>query len=363
MKKLLILSPYDGFSHGFWREGLADYLTSEFEVIQCTLPPRFFSWRQRGNSLSFALKPSLQQRFDLIIATSMTDLSALRGLNRHLSQVPAIVYFHENQFAYPGDNRVGLLERQLTSIYTALSADLVVFNSEFNRSTFLAGAKNLLGQMPDEVPSGIANSIERKSSIVPVALDIDPVKFSGPPGPRLKIVWNHRWEYDKNPIGFFRILYQLMDRGIEFDLALLGESFEEAPPYFIEAKERLGSRIVHYGIAKAFSDYAAWLWQANIALVTSNQDFFGGSVVEAIHCGCHPILPNRLAYPDHVDIHQNQSNFYDSETDAVDLLEKWIESKAWKKPSTLSESVKRYDWSNQIEHYDKELEALAEPLK
>jgi len=36
MKKLLILSPYDGFSHGFWREGLADYLAGEFEITQCT---------------------------------------------------------------------------------------------------------------------------------------------------------------------------------------------------------------------------------------------------------------------------------------------------------------------------------------
>ena len=98
--KILLLSPYDAMSHQYWWQGLRDNLR-EHAFCVVTLPPRFFSWRFRGNSLSFAFDERLKDGYDLVIATSMTDLSSLRGMCPALSSVPTIVYFHENQFAYP----------------------------------------------------------------------------------------------------------------------------------------------------------------------------------------------------------------------------------------------------------------------
>jgi len=335
MKKLLILSPYDGFSHGFWREGLADYLAGEFEIVECTLPPRFFSWRQRGNSLSFALKPVLQQPFDLMVATSMTDLSGLRGLNRHLSSVPAIVYFHENQFAYPGNNIVGLLERQLTSIYTALSADRVFFNSEFNRSTFLVGAKKLLGRMPDEVPSGIANSIEEKSLIVPVALDIDPVKSYGSPGTRLKIAWNHRWEHDKGPDRLNEIVTELIRRKVDFELSLLGQQFSRHPPVFDEILEMLhvNGNAGEIGFVESRTEYLAKLSAHDFVLSTADQEFQGLAIQEAMASGCIPVVPDALSYPEYIPAEYR----YGTVSEAVDVF--------LSQRTTKPISLERYGWS------------------
>ena len=109
------------------------------------------------------------------------------------------------------------------------------------------------------------------------------------------ILWNHRWEYDKNPEEFFRALFALQEQGIEFELAVLGESYKKHPPIFSEAKTRLAEQIVHWGYAESFAEYAKWLWRADILPVTSIHDFFGISVVEAIYCGCTPLLPKRLA--------------------------------------------------------------------
>jgi len=335
MEKLLILSPYDGFSHGFWREGLADYLAGEFEITQCTLPPFFFSWRHRGNSLSFALKPTLQQSFDLIVATSMTDLSALRGLNRKLSSVPAIVYFHENQFAYPGDNTVGLLERQLTSIYTALSADRVFFNSEFNRSTFLAGAKQLLGQMPDEVPLGIVNCIEESSSIVPVALDIDPVKSYGSPGARLKVVWNHRWEHDKGPGRLIAIVTELVRQKVDFELSLFGQQFSRHPAVFDEILEmlRVNGNAAEIGFVESRAEYLSKLSAHDFVLSTADQEFQGRAIQEAMASGCIPVVPDALSYPEYVPAEFR----YGTVSEAVDIL---LNQRTVKPPS-----LDRYAWS------------------
>ena len=58
MPTILLISPYDGLSHRYWRESLADYLATghpQWQVSSVTQPPRYFSWRQRGNSLGLAL--------------------------------------------------------------------------------------------------------------------------------------------------------------------------------------------------------------------------------------------------------------------------------------------------------------------
>jgi len=348
MKKLLILSPYDGFSHGFWREGLARYLTGEFDITQCTLPPRFFSWRQRGNSLTFARKPKLQQRFDLMVATSMTDLSALRGLNRHLSNVPAIVYFHENQFAYPGDNSVGLLERQLTSIYTALSADLIFFNSEFNRSTFLGGAKQLLGRMPDEIPPGVVDDIQARSSIVPVALDIDPVESYGSPGTRLKIAWNHRWEHDKGPERLNEIVSELVRRKVNFELSLFGQRFSRHPVVFDEIVEtlRVNGHAGEVGFVENRIEYLSKLAVHDFVLSTADQEFQGLAIQEAMASGCIPVVPDALSYPEYIPVDHR----YRTVSEAVDIFQNPQNAEA--------PSLDRYAWSTVGPHWVAALRGL-----
>jgi len=133
--KALLLSAYDAQSHRRWRRGLVDAMP-DVDWTVLALPPRNFSWRVRGNSLSWAFseRHTLEQPFDVLIATSMVDLSALRGMVPSLAAVPSVVYCHENQFAYP--NQPGRMQRnepKITSLYTMLAADRVLFNSEYNR--------------------------------------------------------------------------------------------------------------------------------------------------------------------------------------------------------------------------------------
>ena len=368
--RICLIEPFYTGSHKRWADELASRSRHEIDIL--SLPGRHWKWRMHGAAITLAREfSSKNQRYDLILASDMLDLTVfLSLLRREISQTPVALYFHENQLLYPwsprdADTKKGRdLHYAFINYTSALAADKLFFNSDYHRTAFLAAIPEFLTRYPDFENKETVPQLEAKSQTLWLGMDLKAFDTHhcpnrGTQSERPLIVWNHRWEYDKNPIGFFRILYQLMERGIDFDLALLGESFEEAPPYFVEARERLGSRIVHYGIAEQFSDYATWLWKADIALVTSNQDFFGGSVVEAIYCGCHSILPNRLAYPDHIDENQNQSNFYESESEAVDLLEQWIESKAWMKSSTLNETANRYDWSNLIASYDTEFESLA----
>src|SRR5690606_41387220 len=107
-----------------------------------TVPARLFPWAIRGNCVSGAFTPrrELTDNQDLLIATSVCDLASLRGFVPELGRIPALVYFHENQLAYPESGKQHpSVEPAMVNLYSALSADRVAFNSEWSRRSVLAG--------------------------------------------------------------------------------------------------------------------------------------------------------------------------------------------------------------------------------
>ncbi|HDN69369.1 MAG TPA: DUF3524 domain-containing protein, partial [Gammaproteobacteria bacterium] len=261
--RILLLSAYDAHSHRRWRLGLVAAFP-EWQWTVLTLPPRFFSWRVRGNSLSWAWseRKTLEQLYDVVIATSMTDLSALKGLVPALASIPSLVYCHENQFVYPDQHEGQRIEPKITSLYTLLSADRVVFNSAWNRDSFLAGAQALLAKMPDAVPSGVVESIAVKSRILPVPIEdhwFEKQISDGDGEQHFTIVWNHRWEYDKAPERMFDVLLKLHDAGENFRVHVIGQQFRKQPPVFDEMYPRLQQHIGEWGMVESEHDYQSLL--------------------------------------------------------------------------------------------------------
>ncbi len=299
---ILLLSAYDAPSHRRWRMAMVNHL-SDYQWTVLTLPPRHFSWRVRGNSLSWFQDQRLKDSYDLVIATSMTDLSALRGMVPELAAIPTILYFHENQFAYP-DNRPERrsLEPAVLNLFSAICADKLVFNSEYNRTTFLKGVEDFLGKMPDHVPAGVAAGLLRKSAVLQVPLEDGCFLKSKPKSDRLTLLWNHRWEYDKGPDRLLAICLELVRRDTDFCLNLLGQSFRDTPEDLNQLIELLRStgRLGRCGFVENTDDYRACLAQSDLVLSTAIHEFQGLSVLEAIAAGCLPVVPDRLCYPEFV---------------------------------------------------------------
>ncbi|MGD8353783.1 MAG: DUF3524 domain-containing protein [Pseudomonadota bacterium] len=300
--RVLLLSAYDAVSHRVWREGLVRHLAG-FQWTVLTLPPRFFAWRSRGNALSWAFgqRNFLDRSYDLVIATSMTDLAALKGMIPSLSVTPSIVYFHENQFDYPEQRkRKEYQNYKLTNLYTALAADRVLFNSKYNRESFAEGIRGLLSIMPDHVPGGIEEYVLERSEVLPVPLE-DACFRTGKPGAGpVQIVWNHRWEHDKAPERFFRALFRLRDRNIPFKLSVLGQRFQDCPDDFEKAADGLQDHLQHWGCIEDEKTYRSHLANSDIVVSTALHDFQGLAVLEAVAAGCLPLVPDRLAYPEFI---------------------------------------------------------------
>lgn len=298
--KLLILEPYYGGSHKAFISGL-EKMPFEFELL--TLPARKWKWRMRISAPYFADKlHELDSKFDLIICSTFVDVASFRGLAPEwVRDVPLLTYFHENQFAYPtqvDDERD--MHFALTNMTTALASDSLAFNSSYNLETFLEGIVNLLKKSYDMKLRDVSAAIRERSRVLPPGIDfsaIDAAKRIDRKGPPV-IVWNHRWEHDKNPELFFDALLALDREGIDFKMIVLGESFRDYPDVFDEALKKLSDRVVFSGYAESREDYACWLRQGDMVVSTAAHEFFGMAVIEAVRAGCRPLLPNRLSYPE-----------------------------------------------------------------
>lgn len=316
-KRVLLLSAYHGESHKRWCDGLMAQF-SHWQWTLESLPARHFSWRTRGNSLTWGMgdHSSLRQPYDLLIVTSMVDLTALRGFRPELANLPTLVYFHENQFAYPKNAHLkGTVEIQLTSIYTALVADKLIFNSQFNIETFLTGAQKLLKKLPDGVPGGLVERIRKKSCVIPVPVDdvlIDEElikeesikeESTAQSSRTVHVLWNHRWEWDKGPQRLLAIIEMLASQkllGRRFKFHIAGQKFRTVPEEFPLIHKILAEHnaLETWGYVEDYQDYQRIMEQCDVVLSTASHDFQGLSMIEAAQRGCIPLAPNDLAYPE-----------------------------------------------------------------
>ncbi len=305
--RILYIEPFEAGSHAAFTRTLTTKIHAKWTVL--TLPGRHWKWRARGSAVWFAREhqTTLQQSFDLVFASAYLPLTDLLALCPQLSQVPRVLYFHENQLAYPvRDEHTG--ERDMhfgfSQLVSCLAATHCWFNSRWNLESFLAEGSRLLSRLPDAVPGGWIEEIRARSRVLHVPLELAPLgaevfaprKENRSQGP--VILWNHRWEYDKNPAQFFRVLQKMADRGVPFRVAVCGQRFRKAPKVFAQAKEALGERVVHWGYAESRSAYESLLTSAHLALSTADHEFFGISMVEALHFGAFVLVPDKLSYPE-----------------------------------------------------------------
>jgi len=304
-RRLLVLEPYFGGSHRAVLDCLLPVLGWDYDLL--TLPARKWKWRMRGAAITFADEVLRLQaehpgrRWDAVFASTFVNLAEFKGLaGGAVAGVPTVVYFHENQLVYPNRHTAEWdLQFPLTNVTSALAADECWFNTRWNLDRFVEEIGPFMRQFPDHQPKGLGESIAAKSSVVHPPFD--PAPFDGVPvtrGERCRIVWPHRWEYDKDPETFFRVIAGLAAEGLDFEVAVAGQAFAETREAFEHAAGGLGDRLVHLGQPDSREDYARLLASADVAVSTALNEFFGLAMLEAAYAGCYPVVPDRLAYPE-----------------------------------------------------------------
>ena len=370
---VLALEPYYGGSHKAFIDGLSKASRHNWTVL--ALPAHKWKWRMRHSAITFAAQVERlvedDRRWDLLFCSDMLNLAEFVALApREITGLPKVIYFHENQLTYPvrvEDERD--CHFAMTNFTGALAADAVWFNSEFHMNSFLGALARFLKSMPDHQPIEAIEKIRTKSSVHPPGLGDVPLRRQRKPGP-LRILWAARWEHDKNPEDFFEALGILRTKNVRFRVSVIGQSFQDQPDVFAQARRDFEDRIDRWGYQQSYDEYCSALCDADVIVSTANHEFFGIGVVEAIAAGAYPLVPKRLSYPEILGlgrIDRAGRFFYDGTV--TDLAEKLGELAAcieertlWRHgitPTTLTDHLK---WHNLAQQYDKAL-ARIRPLE
>jgi glycosyltransferase involved in cell wall biosynthesis len=397
--RVLFLNPFHGGSHAAVAEGYARHCRHDITLLSLSIAGGW-RWRMRGSAVTLArmlrdrvsqetgdprqeaqltsvsglLSPGsrLRSEFDLILATDMLDLATFMGLTRDLTQgVPTALYFHENQLTYPlPAGRARDLGFAWINYTSALAADAIFFNSDFHRRAFLAALPGLAGRYHDHQELDLLDAIAAKARVLPPGIDLKRLEIGDwkleeatlSPLSDLQspvILWNSRWEYDKAPEAFFAALRGLEARGVDFRVIVAGEHVDPNEPNFRAAREWLGERALAWGYAPDTDTYRERLHRADIVVSTAIQEFFGIGVIEAMYCGCLPILPRRLSYPELLPPELHHTCLYDDAGDLVGKLAAAIHNLPALKALDIRSVAARYDWATLAPEYDAALEQVS----
>uniref|UniRef100_A0A5K3FTR6 tRNA-queuosine alpha-mannosyltransferase n=1 Tax=Mesocestoides corti TaxID=53468 RepID=A0A5K3FTR6_MESCO len=386
---VLLVEAFHGGSHKQLVSTIECLLTRRGEkVCLVTLPPTKWHWRARTGALALAAAIPRGRDFRVMFTSAVFSLAELLALRPDLSAIPRkYVYFHENQLAYPlrhGDTKPDY-QFAYIQVLSAVVADLVFFNSEFNMRGFYDRLPAFLGaglptppipRVPD--PRTLVSDILLPKSRVLYFLVDTPLSCSTHEAVRsqaerirrrgdshLKILWNHRWEYDKNPVDFFKVIFSLagitvdedfFQRGmttlrpsvgdvcqeavstfstqahsnLKFTASVLGASNQDAPCIFSMAEPllRAAGVVSAWGFVESREAYWLELASCDVVVSTAHHEFFGVSVVEAVSVGCVPLLPNRLSYPELVSPANSKrgsdSSLYGTLPQLRKQLRRWI---------------------------------------
>ena len=277
--QVLIIEPFFTGSHRRWCLEYQDRSKHDVQIL--SMPGRHWKWRMEGGAVALAEKfNQLESLPDVILFSDMIDIPRFLGLlTRDVSAIKKVLYFHENQLVYPWsvDDKDVKLQRDMHYCFinyiSCLPVDQILFNSEFHRASFLSALKTFVHRFPDGLNLESLSGIESKSQVLHLGLDLK-VDEKKHPNSVPVVLWNHRWEFDKNPEAFFNVLSRIKSDGLDFKLAVVGESFKKVPQCFQEAKMEFDSELIHFGYAETREEYEELLLNSDIIPVTSKQDFF-----------------------------------------------------------------------------------------
>ncbi|XP_013886127.1 tRNA-queuosine alpha-mannosyltransferase [Austrofundulus limnaeus] len=342
--RVLLLEAFYGGSH----KQLIDLLKEDIKDCSVfTLPAKKWHWRARTAALYFSQVIPTCPSYRVLFSSSVLNLCELVALRPDLASLKKVLYFHENQLVYPvRKDQDRDFQYGYNQVLSCLVSDVVVFNSHFNMDSFLSSIRSFMKKIPDHRPKDLDQLIHPKCLVLSYPIqfpDVNSVlpdhkqvrrlygsaetsQADGIIGPQdqqqtsesdlrtiqtrvsgaesaekekpLHIVWPHRWEHDKNPELFFNTLLKLKEQQLSFHVSVLGETFTQVPEIFSSSRRLLEANILNWGFVSSKDQYLQVLCDADVVVSTSKHEFFGVAMLEAVHCGCFPLCPKRLVYPE-----------------------------------------------------------------
>ncbi|XP_072817024.1 tRNA-queuosine alpha-mannosyltransferase isoform X6 [Vicugna pacos] len=303
---ILIVEAFYGGSH----KQLVDLLQEELEdCVLHTLPAKKWHWRARTSALYFSQNVPPSARYRILFASSVLNLTELAALRPDLGKLKKILYFHENQLVYPVKK---CQERDFqygyNQILSCLVADVVVFNSVFNMESFLTSIGKFMKLIPDHRPKDLESIIRPKCQVIYFPIRFPDVSRFMPEHKTAHLQKILSLKGNDGAAPSRALPFQQEQRDWENAL----KNFDsESGPCGATQQENLCSSVSQEPYLKTFDapDHSSAHHGEN---KQNPRDILGGAEyqqrplhivwphrwLEAVYCGCYPLCPKDLVYPE-----------------------------------------------------------------
>ncbi|XP_060785234.1 glycosyltransferase-like domain-containing protein 1 isoform X6 [Neoarius graeffei] len=272
---VLLVEAFYGGSH----KQLMDLLQEGIDdCVVYTLPAKKWHWRARTAALHFMQAIPSSQSYRILFTSSVLNLAELAALRPDLSALKKILYFHENQLIYPvRKSQDRDFQYGYNQILSCLVADAVLFNSAFNMDSFLSSISSFLKTMPDHRPKGLEQLIRPKCRVLyfPIRFP-DVTRFL----PEHKLLLRQA-QPQRN------ISSQDSRKYPETAAASSTTSRTEKEQRSESDAEELEHRLV-----------SKWSSDPERGMPRPLHIVWPHRWLEAVHCGCYPLCPKALVYPE-----------------------------------------------------------------
>jgi len=194
---------------------------------------------------------------------------------------------------------------------SCLCVDEIVFNSTYNMESFFKLIPSFLNKIPSKnrPPAIDISMLRSKAKVlgVPITVKLQCRAILSSMDVRrepLRVVWPHRFEHDKGCEEWISTLeeFSQLDDHHVIEVYILGETTASGQDAADKARSKVQSlsnvHIKQWGRVESRQDYIDLLCQMDVAVSTARHEFYGIAMLEAATCGCLPLCPNRLSYPE-----------------------------------------------------------------
>uniref|UniRef100_A0A8D2ATS9 tRNA-queuosine alpha-mannosyltransferase n=1 Tax=Sciurus vulgaris TaxID=55149 RepID=A0A8D2ATS9_SCIVU len=310
---ILIIEAFYGGSH----KQLVDLLQEELEsCVLYTLPAKKWHWRARTAALYFSQNVPISEHYRILFASSVLNLTELTALRPDLGKLKKILYFHENQLVYPvKKHQERDFQYGYNQILSCLVADMVVFNSVFNMESFLTSIGKFMKLIPDHRPKDLESIIRPKCQVIYFPIRFPDVsrfmpkhkithlkrmlslKGNGGAAPSMACPSQQEQRDTENLLEDFNSEYN-----VHFDLdTVQQENLDNSSMQ--EPDLRQSNSSVNSSSHHGENEQNLTLNPCDTLRGVDNQQrplhlVWPHRWLEAVYCGCYPLCPKDLVYPE-----------------------------------------------------------------
>lgn len=215
----------------------------------------------------------------------------------------------------------------------------IFVGSEYHKSQFIKRRFNATPWVMDRRREPFCNDYLDKFVVTGNPLDTEEIRtgiYIPPVASRARwIVFPHRWDDEKDPQRFVRLMNRLWEKRQDFKVRI---TTSRAQDFSSKQKRQMAEfkcdYLAEYGLTK--TAYYQRLAHAKVFVSTAIEETFGYCLAEAVTLGCHPVVEAELSYPELLS--GSTGCLYHNDEEAVDLISR-----------ALDNSV---DWSHLMMKYD-----------